>query len=282
MITSQDWQLQLSIWVIVMINEFQGSRLFLNIPIEIAHDKELLKKPKSILLMGEIISMLNVTGKFFMSNQSMAERLDCSTVTIADYLNLLEKKHLIKRSRLHDKRGMVIGRQITAGSAIVKPTLQPQLGEINRSSKAHLTDQVKSTLHKKNSIKEQNNRTDIYSDQRSLTVSQLQDEFEKLWARYPNKKGKKDAFNHYKAWRKASPSKHTVEYISKKLDAYLSYIRQKNVKPRYIMHGSTWFNGRFDDDLKVDDVGSDPNDENSFTNLMKDDPGQPNEDDFPF
>lgn len=38
---------------------FEGSKAFLNIPVGIARDKELLKKPKTILLMGEIISMLN-------------------------------------------------------------------------------------------------------------------------------------------------------------------------------------------------------------------------------
>ncbi len=49
--------------------EFKGSNIFLNIPINIARDPVLLDKtPKGILLMGEIVSMLNVTGKFFMSN----------------------------------------------------------------------------------------------------------------------------------------------------------------------------------------------------------------------
>jgi hypothetical protein len=52
---------------------FKGSKAFLNIPVGIARDKELLKKPKTILLMGEIISMLNVTGEFFMSNKKISE-----------------------------------------------------------------------------------------------------------------------------------------------------------------------------------------------------------------
>lgn len=147
-----------------MEQDFEGSRIFLNIPIAIAHDKDLLKKSKSILLFGEIYSMLNVTGKFFMSNQVMAKRLDVSTVTIADYLNLLENKGLIKRERRHDERGMVIGRKITAGPAIVKYILQSQLASLNRSSKADLTQSVKPTLQKKNSIKEQSNRTDIYKN----------------------------------------------------------------------------------------------------------------------
>ena len=73
--------------------EFTGSRLFLNIPAIVAHDKVLLKKaPKAILLFGEIYSMLNVTGKFYMSNNTHAERLDCSRQSIINYINLLKKQ----------------------------------------------------------------------------------------------------------------------------------------------------------------------------------------------
>ena len=61
-----------------MENEFKGSKAFLMIPPSISRDEDLLRKPKSILLMGEIISMLNVTGNFFMSNQKIAEHLKVS------------------------------------------------------------------------------------------------------------------------------------------------------------------------------------------------------------
>lgn len=57
-----------------MAEEFTGSRLFLNIPASVAHD-ERIKSDKSILLYGEILSMINVTGSFFMSNKSLAKRL---------------------------------------------------------------------------------------------------------------------------------------------------------------------------------------------------------------
>ena len=147
-----------------MSEEFSGSKAFLNIPIGVARDKELLKKPKSILLMGEIVSMLNVTGKFFMSNKQLAQRLDCSTVTINDYLNLLEKRGYIRREKVFAKNKALIGRTITAGDTLVKSTLQGWLSPLNTPSKAHLTPLVKSALHKYNNIIEQDNRTNnIYS-----------------------------------------------------------------------------------------------------------------------
>lgn len=81
----------------------------------------------------------------------------------------------------------------------------------------------------------------------ALRVQSLRDSFEKIWKKYPNKKGKKEAFNHYKAWRKKS-SNNTDEYLSQKLKEYLAYC-SKNSDWYHPMNGSTWFNGRFDDEL---------------------------------
>lgn len=87
------------------------------------------------------------------------------------------------------------------------------------------------------------------SHSNALSVSQLEEEFEEVWSKYPNKKGKKQAFNHYKAWRKAS-AKHTNEYLLERLKVYMTDLQQNSWK--HPMNGSTWFNGRFDDELEVD------------------------------
>ena len=87
------------------------------------------------------------------------------------------------------------------------------------------------------------------SHSNAQSVSRLEEEFEEVWSKYPNKKGKKQAFNHYKAWRKASV-KHTNEYLLERLKKYLTYCQQNNWY--HPMNGSTWFNGRFDDELEVD------------------------------
>lgn len=82
------------------------------------------------------------------------------------------------------------------------------------------------------------------------SVSQLESDFEEIWQKYPNKKGKQQAFNHYKAWRKKSVQ-HTNEYLLNKLNEYLKYCHQ-NSSWYHPMNGSTWFNGRFDDELDKD------------------------------
>ena len=101
----------------------------------------------------------------------------------------------------------------------------------------------------------ENNNKHSASHSNALSVSQLENEFEELWSKYPNKKGKKQAFNHYKAWRKASV-KHTNEYLLERLKKYLTYCQQNNWY--HPMNGSTWFNGRFDDVLITENVSNKP------------------------
>ncbi|WP_334427441.1 MULTISPECIES: replication protein [unclassified Levilactobacillus] len=79
--------------------------------------------------------------------------------------------------------------------------------------------------------------------------SSIESDFEEIWSAYPNKKGKKQAFNHYKAWRKKS-AKHSNDYLFNQLKLYKQYIAQNKDWYRP-MDGSTWFNGRFDDEYQV-------------------------------
>ena len=102
----------------------------------------------------------------------------------------------------------------------------------------------------------ENNNKYSASHSNAPSVSQLENEFEELWSKYPNKKGKKQAFNHYKAWRKSS-TKHTNEYLLDQLNKYLVYCQQNN-SWYHPMNGSTWFNGRFDDVLITENVSNKP------------------------
>lgn len=102
----------------------------------------------------------------------------------------------------------------------------------------------------------ENNNKHSASHSNAPSVSQLEKEFEKVWSKYPNKKGKKQAFNHYKAWRKSS-AKHTNEYLLDQLNKYLVYCQQNN-SWYHPMNGSTWFNGRFDDVLITENVSNKP------------------------
>ena len=97
----------------------------------------------------------------------------------------------------------------------------------------------------------ENNNKHSASHSNAPSVSQLENEFEEVWSKYPNKKGKKQAFNHYKAWRRKS-TKHTNEYLLERLKVYMTDLQQNSWK--HPMNGSTWFNGRFDDELEIENV----------------------------
>ena len=79
----------------------------------------------------------------------------------------------------------------------------------------------------------------------------LRERFEKIWALYPKKKNKEGAWKHYKTWIKAS-AKHTDEYLLHRLELYKQDIKVNHIKPQFIMYGSTWFGGRFEDTYIAD------------------------------
>jgi hypothetical protein len=79
--------------------------------------------------------------------------------------------------------------------------------------------------------------------------SNIEQEFEQLWSKYPNKKGKKDALKHYKSARKKGIA---FEKIDKGLNNYIEYLNKNPDKLKYAKYGSTWFNGDCWDDVYND------------------------------
>lgn len=211
-----------------MSEEFTGVRLFLNIPAEVAHDPR-FKSDKSILLFGEIFSMLNVTGSFFMSNKEMAKRIRAkSEKTVQNCLSELEKLGYIKREIITDKKsGKVVGR-----GRITSPYCNRFMGGVtdyvppcNEIHPGGVTDYA---------IKEHNNKSSNNNGQK-----QLEEDFEKLWKLYPKKSGKPKAFSAYKrAIKKGVTNKEIQTGIVK----YLAQIKVQGTTKEYIKNGSTWFN----------------------------------------
>lgn len=75
-------------------------------------------------------------------------------------------------------------------------------------------------------------------------------EFEKLWEIYPNKKGKKQAFQKYTKARKDGV---TYEAVETGILKYIAYIKAKGISIDYVKHGSTFFSQRaWEDEFTVD------------------------------
>ena len=103
------------------------------------------------------------------------------------------------------------------------------------------------TEEEKIRIEEEKKRIDIPSNK--LPESELKSDFEKLWALYPNKKGKAKA---YTAYKKAIKDGATNKEIQNGITAYTTEIQIKRTEPNFIAHGSTWFaNQRWEDDYQT-------------------------------
>ena len=97
--------------------------------------------------------------------------------------------------------------------------------------------------------RDKNNKLSLSKDTTKINSKQIEEEFEKLWTYYPNKKGKDQAKNKYIFARKNGT---TYEEVAQGLKNYLNYIKSENIEPKFIKHGSTWFNQKsWNDDYKV-------------------------------
>lgn len=128
----------------------------------------------------------------------------------------------------------------------------PMTEKSSTENPALLNTELLNTDSTNNGITNKSNNKYSASHGNALSESVLKNSFEEIWKDYPNKKGKKEAFNHYKAWRKKSV-KNTDEYLITQLKKYLIYCEQRN-SWYHPMNGSTWFNGRFDDVLVTDGI----------------------------
>lgn len=229
--------------------EFTGVRLFLNIPVDVAHDPR-FKSDKSILLFGEIYSMLNVTGSFFMSNKEMAKRIRAkSERTVQNCLDELEEYGYIKRELVRDKKtGKVKGRE-----KITSPYCNRFMG-----GETECTGGVKQNapggetectiIEQYNKTSKKNNRSSDKSSDR-VSEKQLDEDFNKLWKLYPRKEGKKKA---YEAYKRSIKQGVTNKEIQTGIVNYLKQIKAQGTEKKYIKQGSTWFNGNcWDDEYSV-------------------------------
>lgn len=74
---------------------------YTNIPAFVRYDEELLTKPKSILLYGEIVALSNKKGYCWATNAYFASNLKVSARMIQSYLDLLVKKKYVARKLIY-------------------------------------------------------------------------------------------------------------------------------------------------------------------------------------
>lgn len=167
-----------------------------------------------------------------------------SRTTLTRYFNNLEKKGLLITGN-YNKAGFDKTKWYTIDYSTLSD-FEQRLYRTCTTSDQNLVNGMNRTCTT-NTI----DYTEITTNKQANAVSadaDLSESFNKLWNLYPKKQGKKDAFRHYKAWRKKSKD-NTDDYLLRKLNEYKDYLTANQwLHP---MNGSTWFNGRFDDDYST-------------------------------
>ena len=133
----------------------------------------------------------------------------------------------------------------------------PLLKEFDGGSKETLQGGSKETLPN-NKLLDNESNNDI---KEKISKKEIDTEFESLWKRYPNKKGKDSG---YKSYAKARANGTTYDEVINGLENYLKEIEVKKTATQYIKHGSTWFSQHCWQDEYVTVVEEKPNEYDNF------------------
>lgn len=208
------------------------------IPKEVWLDERLSALDKIILT--EIDSLDGERG-CYASNKRLADFCQCSESKISKSVSLLIELNYIYVESFD-------GRKRILRSRLSKNNNQTSKNyDAGEQKKRHINTNINTTI---NTNKINNN------DQPAKPSDQeLLNEFEDLWHTYPRKQGKAKALEAYKRARKAGVDKTTV------LDGITRYnaqIKANKTKAKYIMQGSTWFNGKRWEDEYADQPKAQP------------------------
>lgn len=208
------------------------------IPKQVWLDERLSALDKIILT--EIDSLDGERG-CYASNKRLADFCQCSESKISKSISLLIELNYIYVESFD-------GRKRILRSRLSKNNNQTSKNyDAGEQKKRHINTNINTTI---NTNKINNN------DQPAKPSDQeLLNEFEDLWHTYPRKQGKAKALEAYKRARKAGVDKTTV------LDGITRYnaqITANKTKAKYIMQGSTWFNGKRWEDEYTDQPKTQP------------------------
>lgn len=194
-------------------------------------DKNLSLKAKGLLSM-----MLSLPDNWDYSVEGLVAICKESKTAIQSILKELEDFKYLKRNRLQNDKGQF---EYEYNIFEIPLTEIPYTENPCTDNVSQYNTNKLNTNNKKEIYKEKNGFDEPYED--------LVEHFEDIWAEYPNRKGKNQAFKHYFTWLKGK------EYCGKKVKLtprqmwyavqdYNTYIKNNNIQPQYIKHGSTFFN----------------------------------------
>ena len=172
------------------------------------------------------------------------------TTVIKALKSLVEKEFIIKTE--NNINGVIFNRY-KANLQVVKKLYGGSKETLQGGSKETLPNNKLLDNESDNDIKEK------------ISKKEIGTEFESLWKRYPNKKGKESA---YKSYLKARQNGTTYDEVINGLENYLKEIEVKKTETQYIKHGSTWFSQHCWQDEYVTVEESKPNGYDDVVNKL--------------
>lgn len=150
-------------------------------------------------------------------------------------LSELEEYGYLKRIRIHDEKGLFSKMSWELSDTGIL-TISTKNGRTDNTIDGKNGRTDNGTLQNKNNTKE---KLITKEKDNKLSEKEIEENFEKLWKLYPNKKGKKNALTAYK---RAIKNGVTNKEIQDGIVKYKKQIEVQGTEPRFIAQGSTWFN----------------------------------------
>lgn len=140
----------------------------------------------------------------------------------------IEVSYLVAQKKTEEINIKVEETKNTQNQEVEKPT--SGFGETNALKEKIKCLEKEIEMLKKKEIKE-------------INKNALENEFERLWQKYPRKVGKEAALKAYiRARSKEDYGKFNEYIVLEGIKRYTEYIKKNNILPQYVKQGSTWFN----------------------------------------
>ena len=195
----------------------ENKNYFAIIPSNVRYDNTL--KPNEKLLYGEITALSNEKGFCWATNKYFAELYGVHPKTISQWINDLKGKGYIDVKLVKDENTNEIEKR--------------EISIIDKYKQITSNNENHTALDCKVEAKEE--------------TTELADNFDKIWALYPRKDGKNEAYRHYKAWLKGRNYAGRIVKLDNKqmwyaTKRYADLVAKNKTEKQYIKMGSTFFN----------------------------------------
>lgn len=227
------------------------------IPADVRYDSRL--KPNEKLLYAEITSLSSQHGYCWAKNEWLSQLFTCggklvNPKTISSWISNLEKCGHIT-TQIVTKNGMVVGRRIYIKAALPSVPETAEIGDAPYPQKnGDVSMKNGNTSPQKDgdvSIKKWNTPPQKDGIELIHTVSNTPIRgdvlFDRFWAAWPRKDGKKQALS---AWKKLKATPELLDVILKAIEQQSAALRWTPDRRQYIPFPATWLNGeRWNDEV---------------------------------